>query len=557
MSSSDAVPVGMEETLDVSGGFPRLSENQIDILSHHGERRPTEVGQVLFREGETIRALYVILSGKVGVVEGFGAEERVLSVHGPRRFLGELGLLIGQPAFVTAVVCEPGEVLVVDADQLRDLLIRETTLADTILSACLARRSALIELGVGLRIIGSRFSPETADLRDFAARNRLPHRVIDLEGDGSVEALLRQLGVRPDETPVVIWRSKVLRNPRVAELGDLLGLRTRSSAGDVFDLVIVGAGPAGLAAAVYGASEGLTTIVLDRTAAGGQAGLSPRIENYLGFPSGIPGAELAERAVVQARKFGATLSVPADVTGLDVDTDHHCIRLADGTSIAGRATVIASGVSYRRLAAPGVERFERTSVFYAATPAEGRLCGKDAVAVIGGGNSAGQAVLFLTRYASQVHLLIRGEDLTAMSRYLADRIERHEQVKVWFNTEVRELVGDGTLEALVVEDTRSRERRRLRASAVFVFIGVEPRVRWLEGKVALDERGFVRTGAGAADSATTASPGRLESSCPGVYAVGDVRSGSIKRVAAAVGEGAMVVSFVHDRLGGVAGHVVR
>jgi thioredoxin reductase (NADPH) len=405
--------------------------------------------------------------------------------------------------------------------------------------------------------VGSRYSPDTRRLREFAARNRLPHRWIDLEEDREAEALLRELGISPQETPVVIWSEHVLRNPSNAELARAIGLPAPGPAETACDLVIVGAGPAGLTAAVYGASEGLAAVALDAVATGGQAGTSSRIENYPGFPSGISGSELAERTVIQAEKFGARLSVPAEAIALEQRDGHHLIRLDDGGSVAGRTVLVATGARYRKLPVPRLEEFEGVSVHYAATLVEAQLCRNDPVAVVGGGNSAGQATVFLIRHAARVRLLIREDDLgKSMSRYLADRIERSPAVEILRYTEVRELVGDqGVLEAVVVEDDRAGERRTIQARALFVFIGAEPYARWLGGQLALDNRGFILTGPDAIRAAAH-GPGQdahrqpflLETSRPGVFAAGDVRSGSIKRVASAVGEAAMAVRLVHEYL---------
>jgi thioredoxin reductase (NADPH) len=553
----------LTETPDRNGAFPRLSDEQIASLSEHGERRATRVGDVLFREGDESYDFFVVLSGKVAVIEGFGADERLIGVHGERRFLGELSLLTGQAAFFTAVVREAGEVLVVPVERLRKLVAHDPALGDLILRAYLARRELLIGLGTGFRIIGSRFSPDSRRLREFAARNRLPHRWIDLEQDQEAEGLLRALGVSPEETPVVIWRGKhVLRNPSNAELARAVGLRAPASPATICDLVVVGAGPAGLAASVYGASEGLETVALDAMATGGQAGTSPRIENYLGFPSGISGAELAERATLQAKKFGARVSVPAQATGLEDRGGHHVVTLDDGKTVEGRTVVIATGARYCKLPVPRIEDFEGAGVYYAATQVEAELCRDDPVVVVGGGNSAGQATLFLARHASHVHLLIRDEDLgKSMSRYLADRIEQAPGVEVMRNTEIREVVGDDALEAVVVENNRTGERRTIATRALFVFIGAEPYTHWVGEHVALDERGFILTGQDAARARRNGAwkqlgrePLLLETSCPGILAVGDVRATSIKRVASAVGEGSMAVRLVHEhleRIGGV------
>jgi thioredoxin reductase (NADPH) len=547
-------PEGTAETPDPYGAFPRLSEAQIEALAAHGYRRGTQPGEVLFREGDPSCDFFVVLAGKVAIVAGYGGDERVISVHGPGRFLGELNLLTGETVFVTAVVREPGEVLVVPAERLRRLVTADPVLGDLILRAYLLRRFLLIELGTGFRIVGSRFVPDTRRLRELAARNRLPHQFIDLEQDKAAEALLRRLGVRPDETPVVLWRDQVLRNPANAELAQLLGLRRPAPDATANDLIIVGAGPAGLAAAVYAASEGLATVVIEAVATGGQAGTSPRIENYLGFPAGISGAELAERAVIQARKFGAQIIVSAQATALGEADGRYAVRLDDGTSVTGLAVLIATGARYRRPAVARLEEFEGVSVFYAATAVEARACMGGPVVIVGGGNSAGQAALYLARHATRAYLLIRGGDLSqGMSRYLADQLQQGPNVEILHHTEVRELLADGELRGVVTEDNQTGQRRTLEARALFVFIGADPQTRWLADQLALDDDGFILTGAiPAAGEGTRWPPGRapflLETSRPGVFAAGDVRSGSVKRVTAATGEGSMAVRFVHEHL---------
>ncbi|MEU0971067.1 FAD-dependent oxidoreductase [Streptomyces sp. NPDC005917] len=552
----EAVPF---ESPDVYGAYPRLSDDQVARLAEHGRRRPVNSGDVLIREGERCEAFYVVLSGSVAILEDYGTpEEHLLRVHGPGRFIGELGLLHGQVAFYTAVVRDPGEVLALSMDQLRHLVTRDPTLGDLVLRACLGRRALLVGQGAGFRIIGSRYSPDTRRLREFAARNRLPHRWIDLETDQEAEALLRRFGVGPQETPLVIWRdTTLLRNPDNAELARLIGLPPLPAQQDRGDLLIVGAGPAGLAAAVNAASEGLGTTVVEALATGGQAGTTSRIDNCFGFPSGISGAELTERGVLQAGKFGALISVPAEATRIEPRDDHYAVGFGDGSEITARAVLLATGARYRRLRVPGIERLEGTSVHYSATVYEAQQCRSDPVAVIGGGNSAGQAVLFLAGYAPRVYLLVRGSSLDAhMSRYLIDQVERHPKVRVLLHTEVTEVIGDQVLEALEAVDHSTGERHRIEVRALFVFTGADPHTQWLSGTLALDARGFILTGAEAQASSVPGlwqSQGRgcltLETSLPGVFAAGDVRSGSVKRVASAVGEGAMAIHFIHRHLG--------
>ncbi|MFJ6934393.1 FAD-dependent oxidoreductase [Streptomyces sp. NPDC101132] len=556
----------VRETPDRYGAFPRLTPEQLQDLAAHGERRSVAEGEVLYREGEPFREFLAVLSGTVEIIHDHGGPaERTVAVHGPGRFLGELGLLEGQAAFDTAVVRQAGEILAVPVERQRALVDRDPVLGDLILRAYLGRRYLLIGLGAGFRILGSCYSPDTVRLREFAARNRLPHRWVDLEKDEEADALLRRFSIRPEETPVVLWQGeRVLRNPSNAELARLIGLPAPAPETARYDVMVVGAGPAGLAAAVYGASDGLTTVTVDAVATGGQAATSSRIENYLGFPSGISGGELIERAVLQAHKFGARLMVPAQATGLTPQDDEYVVTFTDGSRARAGAVVLASGVWYRRLEVPDIERLEGISVHYAATVHEAGLCRADPVAVVGGGNSAGQASLFLAQYASRVHLLVRGGDLNAdMSRYLVDQVERHPKIEVLLHTEVRGVTGQDELESLAVEDNTSGERRELRAAALFVFIGARPRTDWLKGVLALDEKGFVLTGAdarAAADASRWDALGRgpllLETTLPGVFAAGDVRSGSVKRVASAAGEGAMAIRYVHEHRE-VTGNLVR
>ncbi len=532
-----------EETPDLQGAFPRLTDAQIAALDAQGRRRSTQPGDVLFAEGDRDCDFFVVLAGKAASVEGHGTpEERVIAVHGPGRFLGELSLLTGEGAWYSAVALDAGEVLAVPVARLRELVAGDPAFGDLVLRAYLLRRSILIGLGAGLRIVGSKYSPDTRRVRDFAARNRLPYRWLDLEADPSAEALLAEFGVTPQDTPVVIVHGRLLRNPGNAELAAAVGLPAPSEPQASCDLLVVGSGPAGLSAAVYGASEGMRVIVLDATAAGGQAGTSSRIENYLGFPSGISGAELADRAMLQARKFGARFAVPAEATAIEQDDGHYRVRLSDGTSLTSALVVLATGVRYRRLDVPRADYFEKMSIYYAASQAEALLCSGDPVAIVGGGNSAGQAAVFLSGHAAQVTLIVREGDLGEhMSRYLVDRIARIPNVHVMTGAEVRELHGEAALEAVTVVGNRTGVRRTVDARALFVFIGMAPCTGWLGGLVDLDDHGFVRTGSPGAECSL------LETSQPGVFAVGDVRAGSAKRVATAVGEGAMAIRLVFER----------
>jgi thioredoxin reductase (NADPH) len=547
---ADAADAG-EDALaaDRRGAFPQLTDEQLAVLRRVGRVSELKAGDVLFRAGDSSYDLVVIESGAAAVVDAYGEPgERTLVVHGERRFLGELNLLTGQGAYLTAVMVEPGVVCQVSADALRTILAEEPTLSEIIMRAFLLRRSILLGSQVGLRVIGSRFSPDTRRLLEFVARARVPVHWMDTESDREAELLLRQAGVGPDETPVVIAHGHTtLRNPSNRELAEAIGIN-RPPAGDhadqVLDLLVVGAGPAGLAAAVYGASEGLATRVIDAVAVGGQAGTSTRIENYLGFPAGVSGGELAARAAVQAQKFGALVTSPAEAASVRADGDLHVVRLTNGEELRSRALLLATGARYRRLSVPGIERFEGVGVYYAATQSELANASAGEVAVIGGGNSAGQAAVYLAARVPRVHVLIRRESLAdTMSRYLIDQLDRSPAVTVHPGTELREVLGEGGIDGVTVVD-RAGGERRLPVRAIFAFIGAEAHTGWLGDYVALDRAGFVLTGA---DTGEAALP-RLATSRRGVFAAGDVRAGSVKRVASAVGEGSMAVSLVHRHL---------
>jgi thioredoxin reductase (NADPH) len=550
---SEVIGAGVEESVD-RGAFPHLRDEQRARLRMMGEVLAVEAGDVLFRAGDESRNFFVVESGTVVIVQGYERENRVIAVHGAHGFIGELNLLTGSRIYLTAVVRDAGEVIKVPVGRLRELVAQDEELSNVILGAFLTRRSLLIEAGTGVKVVGSRYSPDTRRLREFLARNRMPHQWIDVESDEEADALLRALGVEPGQTPVVLGgRGNLLRNPSNAQLAALLGLGARGAPPALCDLVIVGGGPAGLAAAVYGASEGLDTQAIDAIAFGGQASTSSRIENYLGFPAGISGSELAERAALQAGKFGARLAIPAQAVSLVRDDGHFQVELANGDVVNGRSVIVATGAQYNKLDVPDLERFEGLGVYYAATQVEAQLCAGDSVLVVGGGNSAGQAAMFLSRHAATCRLMIRGEDLgKSMSRYLIDEIDRREQVEVLTCSEVVELKGDHVLEAVVIRDTRTGERHEVECKALFVFIGASPHTDWLGGQVAMDEHSFLVAGRDLRDEDLEAYHGEqplfLETSQPGVFAVGDVRSGSIKRVASAVGEGSMAVALVHQRL---------
>jgi thioredoxin reductase (NADPH) len=442
----------------------------------------------------------------------------------------------------------------ITGDALRQVLNRCPAISDIVLQAFIARRQLLRESPnfTGLRVIGSRYSPDTFRVRDFLSKNRILFTWVDVENDPNVDRLLRQFGVTESDTPVVACGSMLLlRNPSNRQLADAIGIR-QPLEDLVYDLVVVGAGPAGLAAAVYGASEGLRTAILEQTAPGGQAGSSMRIENYLGFPTGLTGSELAGRAILQANKFGARLSVPTLVNRLAFENAYTLVRLDGGETVTAKCLLIATGADYRRLGVPGADGFEGTGVYYAATLAEAHLCQGSQVVVVGGGNSAGQAAVFLSGHAHRVLILIRGDDLYKnMSSYLVRRIEQTPNIELLCNTTIRQMNGNGHLASVDIVQSQTGEERTVETPGVFSFIGADPRTSWLPPEIERDGKGFVRTGADLARSPYWTSgrqPLLLETSRPGVFAAGDVRSGSVKRVASAVGEGAMAVQFVHEHL---------
>ena len=550
---TEPLGIGLEEPPDRNGAFPRLNDDQRARLLAVGELRKVVPGEVLFTDGDDSYDFFVVKSGAVAIVRGLGDENHVIAVHGRHRFLGELNLLTGGRVYLSGVVRDAGEVIQVPIENLRRLVADDEELSNLILRAFMARRSILIEVGGGVRVIGSRYSLDARRLREFLARNRVPYHWVDLEEDEEAERSLRALGVEPADTPVVAGGQGVLRDPSNAEVAEMLGLGARGAPPPLCDLVVVGGGPAGLSAALYGASEGLDTQAIDAVAFGGQASTSARIENYLGFPTGISGSELTARASLQAKRFGARLMVPAEATALSRENGHFSIELNTGEVVNGRTLIVATGARYRRLPVPRLEEFDGVGVYYAATQSEAQRCVGDPVLVVGGGNSAGQAAMFMSQHAATCRLMIRGGDLgKSMSRYLVDEIGNNDRVEVVTHHEVVELKGDQELEAVVVRDTRSGEHSELPVKALFVFIGASPHTEWLRGHVALDEHGFVLTGTDVSDEQLSGfnrqRPYFLETSQAGIFAVGDVHSGSIKRVASAVGEGSMAVRLVHQRL---------
>ena len=537
--------------------FPVLPPHDIAALAARGTTRAVRAGEILFDEGDRGFPFFVVLEGGIEIVEHSRGTAHTVVVHQPGEFTGDVDMLSGRAALVKGSATQDGRVLQLGSDELRRAVDELPDLGASLVKAFLMRRQLLLEGGFeGIRIIGSRFSPEAHRLRDFANRNGIPYRWMDLETDEEAEFLLRQFNVPASATPILMeadgtWHS----NPSLGDIGACLGMVLRMDEGHVYDLVVVGAGPAGLAASVYAASEGLDVLAAESMAPGGQAGTSTWIENYLGFPEGITGKELTQKALIQAQKFGASITVPCTVRSLGIENGERIVTLADGTRLRARCVLIATGVSYRKLDVPGFADFEGAGIYYAATEREAQLCRGEDVVVVGGGNSAGQAIVHLAKHARRVHVVIRGTDLgVSMSRYLVNQIETLANVTVHPGCTVSELVGNGRLGAVRLED--EAEGRRLETSSLFLFIGADANTDWLRGCVDLDRHGFVLTGTelppGTAETERWQSAGRapflLETSLPGVFAAGDVRSSSVKRCASAVGEGAMAVSFVHAHI---------
>ena len=507
---------------------PVLSEAQLARLGMLGEERSAPVGEVLYRIGDPTYPFIAILEGEVAIIDAAGTE---ILRHGQAGFLGEMNLLTGQTVFVTAVVTEPLRYIAVEREALRALLFEDGPLSDLVLATLMQRREALQQVeGVGLEIVGPNSSEATMRMLDFARSNHIPYTWDNISPPGEGELPLVRLPGGGE-----LW------GPAIGQVSRALGIGRELAPREEVDLVVVGGGPAGLGAAVYGASEGLETLVVEGTALGGQAGSSRRIENYLGFPAGITGSELTSRAVTQARKFNARTATPYRAVALEPGNGHHVVQLEEGHSIVARAVILATGAQYRRLPVENLSAFEGLSVFYAAGPPEGQMCGASRVAVVGGGNSAGQAAVWLSRGGALVTLLHRRADVReTMSDYLVHEMDRA-GVAVRDRSEIAELHGDdGRLEGVTL-----KSGERLAFSFLFLFLGALPCTEWIDDAVHRDERGFILTGSAAG------TEGLLETSVPGIFAAGDVRSGSTKRCATAVGEGAMAVQLVHDHFAAV------
>ena len=553
----DDPPERAAAAVDGNIAWVTLSPAQIAEMMPFGHERAVAAGDVLYRAGEESQ-FSVVLEGAVEIVRESDAGDVQLTVHDAGRFVGELSLLTGQRAFLTARVLLSGRVLVIGHTELRRIMSTKADLSDIIFRSLAARREVLRSIGAAaaIQIIGSQFSSEAMALRAFANRSRLPHVWTDLDDVDDPEVFLAGLGARPVDVPIVITPTATLRHPTPAAFAEHLGLTYRPIGPSVTDLVVIGGGPAGLAAAVYGASEGLDTVALDATSMGGQAGTSSRIENYVGFPNGISGDDLAVRAAMQAQRLGARLNSPCTVANVRGDEGLHVVTLADGSEILARALILATGARYRRLDVENLDRYEGAGVYYAATDLEARACRQQAVVVVGGGNSAGQAAIYLAQQGSAVTMVVRRDNLRdTMSQYLIARIEADPRIDLRVDTEVHELHGDPALEAVTLEDNGTTERRTFSCAGLFCFIGAIPATGWLDGTLALDRAGFLLTDRAIPDNLRAPDgpfggrePLPFETSRPGVFAVGDVRQGSLKRVAAAVGEGSSAVRSVHDYL---------
>ena len=539
--------------------FPVLTPAQIDRIRPYGTARKVRAGEVLYESGALGMACFVVLSGKLEIVMTQLSGQHVFVTYGPGGFSGEMVMISGARSLSSARAAEPGEFLEVSADALHSLIARDAELSDIFMRAFIQRRLALVTEGMGnVVILGSRYSADTLRLREFLTRNGHPHAYIDLDSDTTAQELLDRFSLTIDEIPVAICSGKaVLRNPTTQQLAQCLGFAGTVDESRIRDVAIVGGGPAGLAAAVYAASEGLDAVVIEADFPGGQAGSSSKIENYLGFPTGVSGLELTRRAVVQAEKFGAQMMVGQRVVKFQCDQRPYRLWLENGTVLQARSIVIAAGAQYNTPNVANLKQFEGNGVYYAATFMESQLCGGNEVVVIGGGNSAGQAAAFLAETAHKVYMLVRGKTLSeSMSRYLIQRITKHPVIELHLETELVALEGESHLERVTWLDRSSGERSTHDIRHVFVMAGASPHSDWLRGCVALNQQGFVLTGrdldpvlADAPQKWPLArAPQMLETSLPAVFAVGDIRAGNVKRVASAVGEGAISIHLVHGAL---------
>jgi thioredoxin reductase (NADPH) len=534
--------------------FPTLTSAQIARIASHGVTRRITLGEVLIEGGQTDVPFFVLKAGQIEVIRPSGLGDLLVAVLGPAQFTGDVSMILGRPAQMRLRVSESGDVVQLTRDQMHALIQTDAEISEVLMRALIHRRIAMVAEGIGdALLIGSGRSAATLRIKEFLTRNGHPFKYLDLDRDADVQDLLDRFHVDRAEVPVLICRgAAVLKRPSNQEIADRLGFNERIDKNHLRDVVIVGGGPAGLAAAVYAASEGLNALVVEASSPGGQAGSSSNIENYLGFPTGISGRDLAGRAFAQAQKFGANVMIAKGATELACERQPFGVSLDDGTSIRARTVIIATGARYRKPSLANLDRFEGAGVYYSATFMEAQLCAGDEIIVVGGANSAGQAAVFLARTVRRIHLLVRSNNLSAsMSRYLVRRIEEIPTIQIRTRTEIVALEGDGHLECVQwLDGTGAVTSYDIRH--VFLMTGAEANTGWLNGRVTLDEKGFIKTGPdltpedlAVAQWTLQRAPYLLETSRPGVFAVGDVRCGNVKRVASAVGEGSIAVSFVH------------
>jgi len=550
MTTPPVIPPERREQL-----FPTLTPSQIARIAAVGKRHPIEADTLLIKQGEVASGLFVVVSGEIEIIQPTLHGNVVVATHTAGSFTGELNMLSGRRALVCGKMSKAGEVIEFDRQALQQLVQTDVELSEIIMRAFIFRRLELIAHGIGDAVlVGSSHSPGTLRIKEFLTRNGHPYSYIDLDRDEGVQDLLDKFHVKIEEIPVLICRGTlVLRNPSNRQVADCLGLNPDIDESHLRDVVVIGAGPSGLAAAVYAASEGLDVLVLETNAPGGQAGSSSKIENYLGFPTGISGQDLASRAYTQAQKFGAEMIIARSAVKLTCTKRPYAIEIEGGRQIPARAIVIATGAQYRRLPLENISNFEGVGVYYGATYIEAQLCGNEEVIVVGGGNSAGQAAVFLSDTAKHVHILVRSEGLVdTMSRYLIRRIEESPKISLHPFTEIDGLEGDGKLECVRWRNNRTGATEVHRIHHVFLMTGASPNTGWLDGCVALDEKGFIKTGPELlpedlrnAQWPLSRSPYLLETSLPGVFAVGDARANNVKRVASAVGEGSISIHLVH------------
>src|SRR5689334_5311791 len=537
--------------------FPKLTPAQISRIAARGHIHSTVGGEVLFEQGHSAAPFFVIISGELEVVRPSVPVETLVIAYEPGQFTGEVSTLAGRRSLFRVRATKPGKVIELDRQQMLSLIQTDAELGEILMRAFILRRVELIAAGVGdVVLVGSTYSASTLRIKEFLMRNGQPYSYMELERDPDVQNLLDSFQVSANEIPVLICRGQVvLRNPTNQEIADCLGFNESIEQTHVRDIIIIGAGPSGLAAAVYGASEGLDVMVLETSSPGGQAGSSSRIENYLGFPTGISGQDLAGRAYLQAQKFGTDILI-AKATRLICDSKPYVVELVSGARIPARTIVIATGAEYRRPPCKNLSRFDGAGVYYGATFVEAQLCGGEEVIVVGGGNSAGQAAVFLAETTKHVHMLVRSAGLAeSMSRYLIRRIEETATIVLRPDTEIVGVEGSDHLESVRWQNNQTRQTEEHKIRHIFVMTGADPNTRWLDGCVTLDDKGFIKTGIdlwpenlNTAGWPLTRQPYLLETSLPGVFSVGDVRGGSIKRVASGVGEGSVAISFVHKVL---------